>query len=369
MSNIREPIWEIDPHTQSKHDILRHYLNRWLPILGKRSQTMNYIDAFAGPGIYKGGQAGSPIIAIETARDHVMRPKGRVNFLFIEKEAERARILREQLGQRFPNGALPPNWVLQVEVGEFASVIEQGLDEIESRGSHLAPTLAFLDPFGFSGWDLPMRTIARVLSAPRCEVFVTFMAGFASRFPEVVPPETLNTLFGNGDWTGVVPLSGEARTNFLLDRYEASLKSVAGARFTRSFEMRSSDGRVLYDLVFATKHLKGLEAMKEAMWEIDPRGTYSFSDRTDPNQKFLIEFEVETEPHWVPAASEKLFSRFNGETVSREAVHEFIVTSTPFPDRASILRRLEKEGRLSVSGRAKRFTFPDGCELGFHSPE
>jgi three-Cys-motif partner protein len=369
LPNIREPVWEIDPHTQSKHDILRHYLNRWLPILGKRSQTMNYIDAFAGPGVYKGGQPGSPVIAVETARDHVMRPKGRVNFLFIEKDAERARILREQLGERFPSGTLPPSWDYKVEVGEFASVIEQGLDEIEARGTHLAPTLAFLDPFGFSGWDLPMRTISRVLSAPRCEVFVTFMAGFASRFPEVVPPETLNRLFGDDSWKGVVPLSGQARTDFLLDRYESGLKSLAGARYTRSFEMKSSDGRILYDLVFATKHLKGLEAMKEAMWEIDPRGTYGFSDRTDPNQKFLIEFDGGGEPHWVQAASEKVYSRFNGATVSRAAVHEYVVASTPFVDRASILRRLEKEGKLSVSGRAKRFTFPDGCELGFHPPE
>ncbi|MGH9919905.1 MAG: three-Cys-motif partner protein TcmP [Nitrososphaerales archaeon] len=343
-------------------------MNRWLPILGKRSQSMNYIDAFAGPGVYQGGQPGSPVIALETARDHVMRPKGSVNFLFIEKDAQRALILRDQLGARFPPGSLPPTWVYEVEVGEFASVLERGLDEIEARGNQLAPTLAFLDPFGFSGWDLPMRTIARVLKAPRCEVFVTFMAWFASRFPEIVPPATLDRLFGDDSWKGVIRLRGEHRTDFLLDRYESNLKSVAGAKFTRSFEMRSSDGRVLYDLVFATKHLKGLEAMKEAMWEIDPRGSYTFSDRTDSHQKFLVEFGKGSEPHWVPAAAEKVFSRFNGEKISREAAHEFIVASTPFPDRASLFRRLEREGRLSVSGRAKRLTYPEGCELTFHSP-
>lgn len=365
MSNIRDPVWGIDPHTQSKHDILRHYLNRWLPILGKFSQTMNYIDAFAGPGIYSGGQPGSPVIAVETALHHVMRPKGRVNFVFIEKDAERARILRTQLGQKFPTGSLPSGWEYSIEVGEFASVVEHGLDEIEARGNHLAPTLAFLDPFGFSGWDLPMRTIARVLNAPRCEVFVTFMAGFASRFPEVVPPETLSRLFGDDSWAGVTKLTGEARTDFLLDRYETNLKSIAGAQFTRSFEMKSAEGRVLYDLVFATKHLKGLEAMKEAMWEIDPRGSYTFSDRTDPKQHFLIEFDAGSEPHWVPAASDAIFAKFDGKVVSRDAVHEYIVAATPFVDRAAILRRLERQGRLTVSGRARRYTYPEGCELTF----
>jgi three-Cys-motif partner protein len=369
MPNIRETVWDIDPHTQSKHDILRHYLNRWLPILGKRSQTMNYIDAFAGPGVYKGGQPGSPVIAIETARAHTMRPKGRVNFLFIEKDAARAGVLRAELGRKFPSGSLPSGWEWTVETGEFADVMGKGLDEIEARGNHLAPTLAFLDPFGFSGWDLPMNTIARILRAPKCEVFVTFMAGFASRFPEVVPPETMSRLFGDDGWRGVISLSGEPRTDFLLDRYEANLKSIAHAKYTRSFEMKSSDGRLIYDLVFATKHLKGLEAMKEAMWEIDPRGTYSFSDRTDPKQKFLIEFDGGVEPHWVAGAAEMVFAKFNGAKVSREGVHEYIVTSTPFLDRAVTLRRLELDGRLSVSGRLKRLSFPEGCELRFHPPE
>ncbi len=365
MPNTDETVWEMEPHTGSKHDILRHYLNRWLPILGKRSTTMNYIDAFAGPGIYKGGEPGSPVVAIETARTHVMRPKGKVNFLFIEKDGERARVLKEQLASRFPAGTLPDGWSYAVENGEFVTVVEKGLNEIEAQGNHLAPTLAFLDPFGFSGHDLPMSTVGRILKAPRCEVFVTFMAGFATRFPEVVPPDTMTKLFGDERWRGVVDLKGEARTDFLLATYEGSLKTIAGAKFTRSFEMKSSDGRVIYDLVFATKHPKGLEAMKEAMWEIDPRGTYTFSDRTDPNQRFLIEFDGGVEPHWVAKAAQMLLVRFSGKTISRRALWEYVVVDTPFPDRSSVLKRLELDGKLTVSGRQRKLSYPDGCTLCF----
>jgi three-Cys-motif partner protein len=326
---------------------------------------MNYIDAFAGPGVYSGGEPGSPVIAIETALAHSSRPKGRVNFLFIEKDAERAAILTQELTRKFPVGSLPAEWGWTVENGEFATVIEQGLNEIEAKGSQLAPTLAFLDPFGFSGWDLPMRTVARILASPRCEVFVTFMSGFASRFPEVVPPETLNRLFDDNGWQGVTSLSGEARTEFLLRQYERCLRERAGARYTRSFEMRSAQGRVIYNMVFATKHLKGMEAMKEAMWEIDPRGTYRFSDRTDPNQSFLIEFDPGPDPHWVPIAAGLVGSRYAGKTISREEVHDFVVAETAFPDRAATLRRLEHEGLLTVNGRVKNYGYPPGCQLSF----
>ena len=64
----KDTIWPIEPHTCAKHQILRKYLDAWLPILGTYNKRIVYIDGFAGPGEYKGGEPGSPIIALEAAR-------------------------------------------------------------------------------------------------------------------------------------------------------------------------------------------------------------------------------------------------------------------------------------------------------------
>ena len=63
----KDTIWPIEPHTAAKHQILRKYLDAWLPILGTYNNRMLYIDGFAGPGEYTGGEPGSPIIALEAA--------------------------------------------------------------------------------------------------------------------------------------------------------------------------------------------------------------------------------------------------------------------------------------------------------------
>ena len=65
-----DTIWPIEPHTSAKHQILRKYLDAWLPILGTYNKRIIYIDGFAGPGEYVGGEPGSPIIALEAARSH-----------------------------------------------------------------------------------------------------------------------------------------------------------------------------------------------------------------------------------------------------------------------------------------------------------
>lgn len=46
-------VWPIEPHTNGKHAVLRHYLNAWLPIMLRSNERVLYIDAFAGPGEYQ----------------------------------------------------------------------------------------------------------------------------------------------------------------------------------------------------------------------------------------------------------------------------------------------------------------------------
>jgi len=46
-------LWPRSPHTGAKHAILKLYLDRWFPILGKHNPTINYIDGFAGPGEFR----------------------------------------------------------------------------------------------------------------------------------------------------------------------------------------------------------------------------------------------------------------------------------------------------------------------------
>lgn len=62
MSDIA--LWPLDPLTGAKHALWKLYLDRWFPIMGKHHQRINYIDGFAGPGEYVGGEKGSPILAI-----------------------------------------------------------------------------------------------------------------------------------------------------------------------------------------------------------------------------------------------------------------------------------------------------------------
>jgi three-Cys-motif partner protein len=163
----RDTVWPLDDHTRGKHAVLREYLNAWLPILGRTNGRVVFIDGFAGPGEYTGGEMGSPLIAMDAFHTHVARERMRdVRFLFIEERPDRADHLRGLLERQYlPSGE--QRWA--VECGECAPTINRLLDDLDVDGDKLAPSLVMLDPFGPRG--IPMSLVRRVMGYRATEVY------------------------------------------------------------------------------------------------------------------------------------------------------------------------------------------------------
>ena|SRR5581483_8820749 len=161
----RDTIWQIEPHTSAKHQILRKYLDAWLPILATYNKRIVYIDGFAGPGAYIGGEPGSPIIALEAARTHRTNLTGEIVFLFIEERDDRVAHLKGQIAKL----ALPTHFQVRLEQGTFDQKLTETLDTLDAEGGQLAPTFALIDPFGFAG--IPYALVKRLLAKNKSEVF------------------------------------------------------------------------------------------------------------------------------------------------------------------------------------------------------
>ena len=84
MSDNLPTVWPAEPHTLAKHAILKEYLKAWMPILSRQSARVHapgrevlFVDGFAGPGRYSGGEPGSPgrNVLIHNGREVEMPPK------------------------------------------------------------------------------------------------------------------------------------------------------------------------------------------------------------------------------------------------------------------------------------------------------
>jgi three-Cys-motif partner protein len=363
MAGERETIWAIDPHTQKKHTILRRYWEAWLPIMASWNTRILYIDGFAGPGRYKGGEDGSPLIVLKAARDHTYKHEAEVVFLFIERDKARADHLKQTIKELQP--PLPASFKYDVVNDAFDEKMTGVLDYLEEQRKKLAPAFVFVDPFGFS--HTPFNTIVRILQNPRSEVLVTFMYEEINRFiahPDL--PKNYDALFGTSDWRKASELGDpEKRRRFIHDLYLKQLRGVT--KYVRSFEMLNQGNRTDYFLFFATNSLLGLEKMKEAMWKVAPSGDYQFSDYTDSLGVMSL---FANDPDF-SELQRLLRKRFKGSDVSIEDLEEFVVADTPFLKthiKRSTLKPMEESNKIaavdSKPGR-RRGTFPPGTIIRF----
>ena len=344
--------------------MLRKYLEGWFPILSSIGGRIVYLDGFAGPGVYNSGDEGSPIIALRTAVEHKLMEKFReIRFLFIERRIDRAEKLKQVIAETFPD--LPDSIKYEVIGGEFEETLREGLDELEKTGNRLAPCFAFIDPFGYTGFS--MELLQKLLSHEKCEVFITFMSGFVKRFLDDGKEEALDGLFGTGEWREIRDIEGY-RDQPLLDLYIRQLKKCCDIKYMSSFKMIGKHNQVIYHLIFCTKHIRGLDLMKRAMWNVDRTGDYKFSDRDAPGQTYI--FDYQDESHWIPTAADNIYDKFKGLTVGVSEIEEFVIAETEYIFKKAILKYIENskpEYILYISNRNRRGTFPSGCTITFTS--
>ena len=359
--------WTIPEHTRAKHLLLQGYLKAWYPILGQSHRRVIFLDGFAGPGVYENGEWGSPLIAIDTLVRHSYFPQlssTEFVFIFVEAEESRCHNLKDEIDRYWEsNEGKPHNVVVKTIHGAFAEVASR---IAEIGPGRLAPTLAFVDPFGWSG--VPISIIADLLASDKCEVIFNFMFDHVNRFVNDQRPgiaHSFEELFGttNSEHRDVNNISGEERKAFLRDLYASQLRDIANFTYVRPFEVLNVDRRrTEYYLMFGTRDVKGLTAMKDAMWDIDPINGVRFSGFAG-NQPMLFEPSVD-----LVALRRALLDKFGSHTASVEEINEFVVVHTDYKEShyRQVLRSLEEESLIRcLSSRKKARTYPTGTLLEF----
>jgi three-Cys-motif partner protein len=364
MPTPAETVWPIEGHTKAKHSILRGYLDAWLPIMSRANRRLVYVDGFAGPGVYAGGEPGSPIIALKSFLEHRFREqiKSEIVYIFIEEDEARVKRLQEEVHKL---GPLPTNIKIDIELGVFEEVFSSGLDKLAEEAKKLAPTFAFIDPFGYS--QASMGLSGRFLQFDRCEVLIYVPLPFLARFLSKPDQErALTALFGTDEWKTARNLGGEERIRFLHDLFQAQLKAVCGLDYVRSFQIDTRYNNSGYHLFFGTKHPRGLEKMKDAMWKIDRQEGQRFADSTLQGQIVLFQPEPDTTP-----LCQAMIAEFRDAAFSIEQAEWFALTQTPYLPthvRKRTLKPLESDGTLEIvrAKTGRRFgTYPPGTVMRF----
>lgn len=360
----KSTLWPLDPHTVGKHLVLKEYLNAWLPVLGSWNGRILFIDGFAGPGEYENGEDGSPLIALKCLRDHSAQKhiKSEVGFIFIEKDEARKLHLDSIIADKV--AAIDCQCWVDVIHGSFDEEMTEVLDKVDVQNLQLAPSFVMIDPFGVS--DTPMSVVSRILASSRSEVYVSFMYQYIDRFKTTPEFEKhLDGLFGTPSWRDGITIQDQiARKDFFFDLYSNQLR-ISGASQVVRFELYEGNS-LIYAIFFATKHLKGSNFIKQAIWKVAPWGDFAFRGTRSSQLTLGL-----SSPDFTPLR-DAIINEFGSKNwVSIGEVEDFVSSDkTDFHTgqiRRHVLIPLEEKGALLVDETTRKMKkrYPNGTLLRF----
>lgn len=339
MTNTQYKLKEV---SKAKLKILEKYFPAWAKILGSRHQILVYVDCFAGPGRYAGGESGSPLVILKKAGELVQTASRSfaVFAIFVEKDENAAEILRQQIPHNLP------------EAVKYLIVNEDAHDFIPSLLRALpddAPAFFFIDPYGH---PLTIPVMNEILSRPRAEILLNLMwyaINMHLNNPKARP--AIDRMFGHSSWASqsFMTQSGAERESGFLDFFLSELR----ARYRWPFRIRFSPednvpggpDRTKYYIIHLSNHPKAVLLMKEVMWTIgDEEGTFDYSathqgilfSRT-PRVQELIAY---LRQNYVGSGRKLTFDQLREETWKLPFIAKHY---------RKALRQLESEGAVQIS--------------------
>jgi three-Cys-motif partner protein len=253
-----------------KHGIIDAYASPFAGKTGKWSpdNRVAFIDGYAGPGRYGDAEEGSGAMLLRKAHELAGVPR-RLELHFVEDDPDTVATLQEVVAQAGAGVAVT------VTDDDISAVLPDLLDEATG-----IPLFVYLDPCGLV---MPLDEVVRIfaerpggLGAPATEILINFSAVSLRRIAgHLTSPKAVEATLVRmdevcgGDWWRDTWLNHlpdkEAAELAVAEGYADRLRDSAGYGGTWVIPVKPRAGlKPLYYLIFATRHVAGLEYFGEA---------------------------------------------------------------------------------------------------------
>ncbi len=311
--------WEYQGQTIIKHKVFVDYFDRWVKILGKYNK-LNYFDCYGGCGAYIDSDNnifyGSPVTAAKIIKNNKLSLDRDVNLVVIEKDSDVIDNLKKVLDHVVTE--INPIFINE----NFDTAINSLLDDLESKGTTLAPTFFFVDPFGYS---IKISTIERIMKVPKSEVFINFMFNSINRSINISSEsDKLNMLFGTKAWERIKALNGSEREKEIIRLYIKQTKSFCNYSYAYKMKFPNAN-RTYYYLVHLTNHYKGCSIMKSSFAKYNSGRLEYPGERVQKNSFFDL-------PEYKISVIIEYFRKdcWKNKKLSFNKIIELIIDKTPF---------------------------------------
>jgi three-Cys-motif partner protein len=264
-------------HSEAKLKLYDIYLAKYLNILARTPyvEKIFIFDLLCGEGIYEKGEKGSPIMALETIKDHYFSnnrscPNISIWFNDIGQSEIEHGVTKIERVKRFGEKIFrPQNVNVEFRQEDYKDLYPRAVQLVNS--TYRAKGLFFIDPYGYKA--IKPEDIRNMLEGGNTEVLLWLPASFMYRFANTVTRSDFKGGEPLKDF--IIALFGKNPPTFksvydFIEQITGSFRAYLRELeiFVDTFTLERGGGNV-YSLFFFTSHIKGYETMLSTKWEMD----------------------------------------------------------------------------------------------------
>jgi len=347
-----------EEHSRIKAEMVAKYFLPWARILLKRHKKVGYIDLYSGPGLYEDGSKSTPVLVMEQIlSDHNFSNK--IATLFNDDNTEYIEALKRNLGSLtgYDDLANKPIYENKSVDGNTAAFF---------RKRNLIPCFVFIDPFGIKG--LTIDLISGVLKNWGTDCAFFFNYSWVNRFINHPTASRHVITFYGPERTNRIRSEIEGKNSFERKHiFMNGLREVlreSGFSYYQHFEF-IRDSRNSHFLILVSENAIAYKIMKGIMGGYGDRttdGVPLFRYDSSPQLSLLHEPIL----HKLKA---RLLQQYAGKTIKCGNLWGHDYVDKPFLPKhyKDVLKELEIDGIISVSGRESNRGFADYLMVSFPS--
>ena len=275
-------------HTQYKIKYIKNYVKRWLNVAVNCSQrNIVFIDSMCNAGVYKDGIKGTCIEVVELFIRYAKENNNKQFYIFLnDYDENRIKILNEILNSYDK----PNNLKISVKNKEVVEYLNLLIDKNVFTGSCF--TLLYTDPYNFGITNL-LSTIKNFIDKYYCELLFNFFSSDIRRNRNNISAQDKMSKIKNELSSVITNINVvEEENKEILDKLINTYKNTKNIKYSFAYRFNNTNNAELYYIVFFTPNRRGLELIKETIWEVF-NGEESFKKQIDIDKNQLKLFNTD----------------------------------------------------------------------------
>lgn len=244
--------------TTNKIKYVKSYVEKWLIVMSLRKdiKDINFVDCMCNAGIYKDGDFCTSIEVLKLFNVFAINNPDKNYCLFLnDKDLQRTEIIKEVISKVIKQER--KNLKLYINVDDVNEYIKK---LISNNDKFIYPnaTLLFVDPYDFGTVHIP--TLKRFCEKYYCELLFNLFTSDWIRNRNNELDKRIEKIIDNP----TVKINDKQE----LINYIISQLLVGKMKYSFNYEFHIETNVELYQIIFFTPNKKGLEVLKDCLWDV-----------------------------------------------------------------------------------------------------